>query len=189
MGLYDTILLLDRVAALCCAQGHPLRSFQTKDFDEPSMCTYLVRDGRLYRTDPADAESHWGHASESWRLEGNEAVHEHRFTLREVRGPLTVNAYGNCRACDPLLARTVPGLFGDIVNEHGIFADFRLTFRPEEPVCVQRTSGTRDELKHELRTRGVYVLEDDEPLALAHREIQKARLRPDANARRRGPRF
>jgi hypothetical protein len=125
MGLYDTVLFLDRVAAPRCALGHPLRSFQTKDFDEPSMHTYLVRDGRLYRADPADAESHVEHESESWRLDGSDAVREHRFKLCEVRGPLRVDVYGDCRACEPVLARTVePGLFGDIVREHGYSSIF-----------------------------------------------------------------
>jgi hypothetical protein len=92
--------------------------------------------------------------------------------------------YSHCDECEPVLVRTDrPGLFGDIVSEHSLFVDFNLTFRPGEPVQTERTSGTRDELKAELRRRGVYVLEEDEPLAIAHREIKRAGERYGRGAR------
>jgi hypothetical protein len=182
MGLFDSVLLLDGVVELRCHERHPLRSFQTKDIDEPSMSTYLLHDSRLFLAQSSDAWHsdawHTEGESESWLLEGDEAIHQHRFRLREVRGPLTLSVYGTCKACDPVLVRTAePGLFGDIVNEHAVFVDFRLTLGLEEPLRVERTSGTRDELKAELRRRGVYVLEDDEPLAVVHRELKKMRER------------
>jgi hypothetical protein len=187
MGMFDSVSFLDRVIELRCPHGHALRSFQTKDFDEPSMNMYLVHDGRLYLA-VSSGVWHSEGEEEKWRLEADEAIREHRFKLREIRGPLTVRAYGNCTGCDPILVRTgEPGLFGDIVTEHAVFVDFRLTFRPEAPTRVERTSGNRDELKAELRRRGVYVLEDDEPLAIAHREMKKARERLIPKApRRRG---
>jgi hypothetical protein len=67
-------------------------------------------------------------------------------------------------------------------------ASFRLTFRGGEPIQIERTSGTRDELKSELGARGVYVLRDDEPLAVAHRELAAAR-RGREKAPRRSRRF
>jgi hypothetical protein len=48
MGMFDYVLVLDDRADLCCPEGHPLRSFQTKDCEEPSMATYLLSGGRLY---------------------------------------------------------------------------------------------------------------------------------------------
>jgi len=43
---------------------------------------------------------------------------------------------------------------------------------------VARVTGDRDELMEELRRDGLRVLEDDAPLALAHREIQRAKRGP-----------
>jgi hypothetical protein len=176
MGMFDTVVILDGARGFRCPNGHVLRSFQTKALDDPSMSTYLVHEGRLYlaageRTSDSDEAG-------GWRLEGMRAVREHHYTLSQVQPPRAVRVYGHCDECDPVLVRTDrPGLFGDIVSEHSLFVDFNLTFRPGEPLQVERTSGTRDELKDELRRRGVYVLDEDEPLALAHREIKRARER------------
>jgi hypothetical protein len=178
MGMYDTLLVLDDVAELRCPEGHRLRSFQTKDLDEPSMSTYLVSSGRLYRAAGRNAWSGAGEQAAGWRLEGKQAIFEQRFDLQALPGPRRVNAYDHCGACEPVLVRTDhPGAFGDLVNEHNVFVDFTLTFRVGEPLQVERTSGTRDELKAELARRGVWVLNEEDALAVAHREIQKARQR------------
>jgi hypothetical protein len=71
--------------------------------------------------------------------------------------------------------------FGDLVCEHPLFVDFTLTFRPNEPLQVERTTGTREEFKRELAARGLYVLEDSEPLAVAHREIARTDRFPRAD--------
>jgi hypothetical protein len=42
-------------------------------------------------------------------------------------------------------------------------------------VQVERESGTREDLKQELRARGLFVLEETEPLAIAQRELARAR--------------
>jgi hypothetical protein len=187
MGLYDTVEVLDEPVALRCAHGHALRSFQTKDLDEPSMSSYFVHGGRLYLAFARDNRTGVEHV-ERWRIEGDEAVQEHRFGLREIAPPRVVRIYGQCYECPPVLVRTdAATLLGDIVREHALFVDFALTFRSGEPVQIERTSGTRDELKNELRARGVYVLEDDEPLAVAHGELKKAReLSAERGSRRRG---
>lgn len=189
MGMFDTVLVVDELPELSCPHGHALRSLQTKDVDEPSMTTYLVHHARLYR---AEVSGWWSDADgelANWRIEGNRAVREQRHSLSEVRTPLSIQGYGTCGVCEPVLVRLAsPGLFGDLVNEHALFVDFRLTFRGGEPIQIERTSGTRDELKSELGTRGVYVLRDDEPLALAHRELAAAR-RGREKKPRRGRRF
>ena len=190
MGLFDTVEVLDDVAALRCPEGHAARSFQTKDLDEPSMSTYLVTDGRLYlassRREPATADD----ASGRWRIEGSHAIREHHCDLKEIAMPRTVRVYGRCSACAPVLVRADrPGILGDIVQEHELFLDFALTFRRGEPLQIERTSGTRDDLKRDLRARGVYVLEDDEPLSIAHREVQRAREVLEQHSGRRGLRW
>ena len=42
-------------------------------------------------------------------------------------------------------------------------------------VKVERISGNREDLLEELRLQGLRVLQDDDPLAAAHREIKRAR--------------
>jgi hypothetical protein len=196
MGLFDTVLFMDDLDELRCAQGHALRSFQTKDIDEPSMSTYLMRvdrsgrPGRLYQARPEEHGSHAESEIASWRCEGNGAVREHRYSLNEVHGPLAIHIYGSCHACEPVLVRTAePGWRGDIVTEHALFVDFELLLRPGEPLHIERTSGSRDELKRELSGRGAYVLLDDEPLAVAHRELVSARRRASEKTPRRSRRL
>jgi hypothetical protein len=177
MGMYDTVRVLDSSSDLCCPHGHPIRSFQTKDLDGPSMQTYLLHGGQLYLTMPiADRSAATDEDAEGWRVQGDTAVREHSYALREIETPRTVRVYGRCHECPPILVRTDRTTFlGDLVQEHSLFVDFALTFPRNEPVRIERTSGTRNELKQELAARGVYVLEEDEPLAVAHREVKKAR--------------
>ena len=97
------------------------------------MGTYVLHDGRLYRAEASRAALSTenlspGHLTgseccpEVWRIEGDGAVREHRFILREVRGPLTLDLCGACEACEAELVY------------------YRLTLRPGEPVDVERTS-------------------------------------------------
>ena len=90
-----------------------------------------------------------------------------------------MRVYTPCAHCEPVLARTErANLWGDIVQEHRLFVEFSLQFAPSvdgEPMRARRVSGGRDELMGELRRSGLRVLEDDEPLAIAHREILRAK--------------
>jgi hypothetical protein len=65
-------------------------------------------------------------------------------------------------------------LHGPAHQEHVVFVDVMLTFHPGERLQVERATGTRDDMKADLRGRGLYVLEDDEPMAVAHREVHNA---------------
>ncbi|TDI44699.1 MAG: hypothetical protein E2P02_09140 [Acidobacteria bacterium] len=65
--------------------------------------------------------------------------------------------------------------WGDIVQEHRLFVEFSLQFSDGEPMRVKRVTVGRDEFMEDLRRTGLRVLGDDEPLAVAHREIQRAR--------------
>jgi hypothetical protein len=175
MGMFDTVVFLDGAASVCCAEGHPIRSLQTKDLDEPSMNTYLVQGGRLYLARSGEPRS-WADEASGWRVEGRRAVREHRFELLEVQAPRIIRVYGHCDECEPLLVRSDRASFlGDFVTEHQLFVDFRLSFRRGEPLQIERESGARDDLGRELRARGLYVLGDDEPLAVAHREVKRLR--------------
>ena len=89
MGIADTIVVLDRALDMSCSAGHVLRSFQTKDLDKPSMATYLVDAGRLFLAvnDERTAECD---ETVGWRIEGEQAIRVHRYSLREVHPALTV---------------------------------------------------------------------------------------------------
>ena len=43
MGMFDNVVILDETLAF--PAGHRLAGLQTKSFDDPSMSTYLIRDG------------------------------------------------------------------------------------------------------------------------------------------------
>src|SRR5262245_58383901 len=114
MGLFDTVVMLDEEDSACCPQGHRLPSWQTKELDEPSMNTYLVRDGRLYLARPQDSRG--DEDASSWRFEGHQAVREHHFGLKLIEGPRLVRVYGTCHKCPPVLVRTDSATWlGDLV--------------------------------------------------------------------------
>jgi hypothetical protein len=177
MGMFDTVIFLDAAAGPRCADGHRIGSFQTKDLENPSMSTYLVHDGRLYLAKPV--ENRWSSdEARGWRLETGRAIREHCYELREVYARTSVRIYGHCEECEPVLVRSDRASFlGDIVIEHKLFVEFRLSFRRDEPLQVERVSGARSDLGNDLRARGLCVLGDDEPLAMAHRELERLRAR------------
>lgn len=163
VGSDDTAVFVDHSAALSCPRGHALHSFQTRDLDGPAQSTYLVQDGRLYRAEASDGRQPVEGAPEVWRIEAGAVVREHRFTLREMRTPLTLRLQGSCPACAAVLPRAQGPRFRDeIVTAHAMPVRFRLTFRPGEPMRVERTSGTLDDLEIELLERGLRVLGDGE---------------------------
>jgi hypothetical protein len=176
--MYDHVVLLDE--PLSCPAGHPLGGLQTKSFDDPTLCTYLIRGDRVFRTagrswrddDTEDERS-------AWRIDGDEAVHETHYRLERVSPPGEVLVYSHCAHCEPVLVRTDRAtLWGDIVQEHRLFVEFTLQFAEGAPMIVKRLSSDRAGLMDELRRNGLRVLEDDAPLAVAHREIQRARREP-----------
>jgi hypothetical protein len=174
VGSDDTAVIVDHFAALSCPHGHTLHAFQTRDLDGPAMSTYLVQGDRLYLAEATGGRAPVEASPEVWRIEAAAVVREHRFTLREMSAPLTLRIYGSCPACEPVLAlRLEPSSRENAVKEHRVPVSFRLTFRSGEPLRVERISGTRDDLERELLERGVRVLDDDEPLALAHRALDR----------------
>lgn len=177
MGMFDNVVMLDE--PLTCPVGHPLVGLQTKSFPDPSMSTYLVRRDRVVRTargslrDDGDEDERSG-----WRVSdsGDEAVHETVYRVEPVAMPADVSAYTHCAHCEPVLVRTDrASLWGDVVHEHRLFVEFTLHFSEAEPMRVERTTGGREDLVEDLRRSGLRVLEDDAPLAVAHREIQRVR--------------
>lgn len=172
----DTVVILDPLARLCCPDGHVLRCFRTKDLAQPAMSLYLLHAGQLFLAEDEALEEEIDDAG-GWRIDTRHAVRERRYNLREVF-PRSLRMYASCTQCEPVLVRTdTPTTWGDIVSEHSLFVDFELTFRSGELLQIEHRSGTRDEFKQQLRARGAFVLEDDDPLATAHRSLRLSRAR------------
>jgi hypothetical protein len=170
--MFDRVVMLDE--AVTCPAGHPLGELQTKSFSEPSMTTYLIEGSRVTRTAPR-----WHRDEEersAWRIQGDEAVHETLYRLESVIPPAEVLVYSYCAHCEPVLVRTDRlTLSGDIVQEHRLFVEIELRFPEGVPMSVKRVSGDRQRLADKLRRAGLLVLEDYDPLAVAHREILRAK--------------
>ena len=175
MGMFDNVVLLDE--PLACPAGHPIGDLQTKSFCDPSMSTYLIRKGSVVRAASRSWRDESGEEARSaWRIAVDAAVHETRYRLEPVSPPAEVRVYSHCALCEPVLVRTDrPSFWGDIVQEHRLFVEFSLQFPEDQEIPVKRVSGGREDVMEELRRAGLHVLSDDAPLAVAHREIQRAR--------------
>jgi hypothetical protein len=179
MGMFDNVVVLDEV--LSCPHGHRVDSFQTKSFLDPTMDVYLLEGPRVFRVARSILAS--DEVAENWRVRGSEAIFERRHALEPVTPPDEIVFYTHCSACSPVLVRTDRAFMGDLVHEHKLWVEFRATFRPGMRQ-IERVSGTRADLMSELREQGLRVLRDDEPLAVAHREITAARNDPQRHGRR-----
>jgi hypothetical protein len=172
MGMFDHVVVLDET--LCCPHGHRVGSFQTKSFGDASMDTYLVDGPQVYRVASGWFGGSDETAGERWILEGHEAVFQRRHALESVVPLHEILFYTSCGECPPVLVRCDHArTWGDLVDERQLWVEFRATFSPGG-LHIERTSGTRDDLVTELRREGLRVIHDDEPLAIAHRELRAA---------------
>lgn len=185
MGMFDNIVVLDET--LRCPHGHRVEGFQTKSFADPSMDTYLIEGPRVYLVGRGGLGESDDDAEARWQLEGNEAVFQRRHDVEPIVPPRQILFCTACDECTPVLVRCdQPRMWGDLVEERHLWVEFRATFGPDELGQIERTSGTRDDLVIELREDGLRVMRDDDPLAIAHREIRAARdARPSHRSRPR----
>jgi hypothetical protein len=178
--MFDNVVIMDE--PLTCPAGHSVGGLQTKSFSDPSMSTYLIRDGRVFLA----ARSAWHDDKDededersAWRINGDAVIHETLYRLEPVSPPAELSVYSHCARCEPVLVRTDRASFwGDIVHEHRLFVEFLLHFSEGEPMRVERVMGDRLALMDELRQTGLRVLADNDPLAVAHHEIQRAKREP-----------
>lgn len=183
MGMFDYVVVLDE--SLHCADGHRLDGFQTKSFDNPSMATYLITGPHVHLVARSEYLEHNGETAAHWRLEDTSAVYSRRHAVSLVVPPSEVVFYTTCDECAPVLVRSDHArAWGDLVDERRLWVEFRATFGAGQSRRIDRTSGTRGDLIAELRENGLRVMRDDEPLAIAHREIRAARA--GATPRSRG---
>jgi hypothetical protein len=169
---------------LRCPHGHRVEGFQTTSFADPSMDTYLIEGPPVYLVARGGLGDSDDAAAARWQLDGSEAVFQRRHGVEPIVPPREILFYTSCDECTPVLVRcNHPRMWGDLIDERHLWVEFRATFSPHELRHIERTPGTRDDLVIELREEGLRVMRDDEPLAIAHREIRAAR---DAMPSRRG---
>jgi hypothetical protein len=139
------------------------------------MDTYLLTGPQVYRVERGSF-SNDDAAAERWTIDGQQAVFQRRRTIEPLAPPPEIVFYATCRTCEPVLIRgDAPRTWGDLVDERQLWVEFRATFEKGRRRHIERTSGTRDDLVSELREDGLRVMRDDDPLAVAHREIRAAR--------------
>jgi len=189
MGLTDDIVNIDD-AQLQCESGHRIGVLRTKDLD-PNRETYLLLGGTLIhvirraRDDDDELNPVW-RVQDRQDGQGGIAIREERFTTETVTGWCRLRAYGQCSRCEPVLIRTEGvDFWGDIIEERSVYVDFELTLSPGEAVRAVKTSGTRQEFERQLLDRGLHVLHDDDPLAVAHRTAKEAKAHLEALESRR----
>jgi hypothetical protein len=174
MGMFDNVVVLDET--LRCPHGHRVEGFQTKSFADPSMDTYLVEGSRVYLVARSGLGDSDDAAMAQWLLEGNEAVFRRRHAVDPIVPPREIVFSTSCDECTPVLVRCDHArTWGDLINERQLWVEFRAIFAPDGLRHIERTSGTRADLVTQLREEGLRVMGDDEPLAIAHREIRAAR--------------
>jgi hypothetical protein len=140
------------------------------------MGTYLLTGPHVYAVTGRGLGARDDAAAEHWRLEGDTAVFQRRHAAEPVAPPREVLFYTSCGTCPPVLVRGARArAWGDLVEEHELWVEFRATFDDQGQRHIERTSGTRDDLIAELREDGLPVIHDDDALAAAHREIRAAR--------------
>lgn len=184
MGMYDYVVVLDE--ALRCPHGHQVDGFQTKSFEHPSMDTYLFNGPHVHLVERAGLDDGGDNATARWQLAGNEVVYRRRHPVRPVVPPDEIVFYTTCSECAPVLVRSDHArAWGDLVDERRLWVEFCAIFRTDQPRRIERTSGTRDDLVAELREEGLRVMHDNEPLAIAHREVRAARDAGPTRSRRR----
>lgn len=174
MSMFDNVVVLDET--LRCPHGHHVEGFQSKSFADPSMDTYLVQGPHVYLVARGRLGGFDDTVAEHWHLEHREAVFQRRHAAEPIVPPSEILFYTSCDECSPVLVRCDHRrVWGDLVDERQLWVEFRATFGPDGLRHIERTSGTRDDLMTELRDEGLRVMRDDEPLAVAHREIRAAR--------------
>jgi hypothetical protein len=172
--MYDNVVVLDEV--LRCPHGHQVDGFQTKSFGVPSMDTYLLNGPDVHLVARAGLDARDDNEAARWQLEENQAVYRRRHAVSPVVPPGEIVFYTTCDECAPVLVRSdYPRIWGDLVDERRLWVEFRATYSTDRLRRIERTSGTRDDLAAELRDEGLRVIRDDEPLAIAHREVRAAR--------------
>jgi hypothetical protein len=181
MGMFDTFIW-DKESAPKCLEGHQIFSYQTKDLD-CNMDTYYVYKNEVFQynkhhTTDESVFSTYEKADISKIAEYPRALLLRRTDMALPCGfTSTVRMYANCQHCRPVLtAGTGPSWNFDRVQENNVWVELDVKIQggsikeiahPKESSSF-RQAGSRETLKKMLKEQGVLVLEDDNPIAVAH---------------------
>jgi hypothetical protein len=174
MGTYDTLTIVGP-SRLVCAAGHPLTTFQTKDFREPSMDSYALRGTVLFLGERNEEGNTWVDA-------GDELIsrREERFRrVTDVGGPIAI--YTHCEVCAPVVFER-DSLSWDHLDERRPWVEYELLFARGELIDLKPLRvESRADVRLDLEKSGVGVLPDDDRLVRRH-----LALRERGGGRRRG---
>jgi hypothetical protein len=172
MGMFDDVTMLGGQAARTpCAQGHPQRRFQTKDFD-PLMDHYIFFEGRLYRE---SSDSRCGEPLIPPTMRDGDLVLTRESHATPVSFSGKVVVYTHCEECDPVYCEVSDHWNGGIV-ERPVWIEYELELKDGLLVgIVPIVLTSREELRTKLIGEGQPVLPDDDRVVRRHRELSRAR--------------
>ena len=190
--MFDTIVF-PKDEAPKCPSGHPLTSLQTKDLDCTLDTLFIVGKQMFVR---------FGHSDEDYEGKYTLGSY-HNFEIQihvkaDSGGPkdpqnkkelilktidkagvarLTgeFEAYTSCNKCRPvLMIDTSASIFANSFREQRPWARFILTFKDGILVNVDNSKvESREILADRLKKQGCLVLDDDDPIAVAHWKKKK----------------
>lgn len=180
MGMYDHIYFVGASAArVCCAAGHTQTgALQTKDFDCELADYYVARDngphapvgdrlfvGEVAATDPVVS-----------------IVRGQLVMVRTTRydpSPMSaeVEAYTDCRVCDPVCYEQETGWSVDRLGHRYPSCSWTLTFLDGVLTHAYAAPGkleTRDDVRKQLGAMGLVIVPDDDRVAARHIALLRA---------------
>ena len=182
MGMYDTIWFIDSEAPKC-VNGHPIHCFQTKGLN-CNLDTYLVveggrvyhQEGRAYEKDErVYSLGRYASYCEDEMGETLGLVEEGRAQRSKISGVVT--AYNGCGKCEPVYVYDVDSWSGDKIGEKSSDSTFKFTFSNGVIIEIAPVEPrTREELRAKLEKQGCIVLEDDNPIIVAHKMHKEGRI-------------
>lgn len=189
MGTFDTIIF-PKDEAPKCPNGHPLTSLQTKDLDCDMDTIFIVGKQMFarfaYTNDDYEGKYTLGryHKFEvqTHVMPGSDGPYDPQnkkeLILKTIDKasmvPLTAEfeAYTSCNKCQPVLMMDTSGsIFGNSFREQQPWARFILTFEDGTLINVDDSKvESRKILADRLKKQGCLVLDDNDPIAVAHRK-------------------
>ena len=168
MSMFDT--LHTEHPQLICSQGHPLKVFQTKDF-ECLLDNYTIKDNQLFRT-----RDHY-EADEEDSLP-KEAITE------PVNPTVMANVYTSCHRCTPVYTQQDSHNGRTWISEHLPWCEFEIFFKNGILEYIQEVRlETSEEVRQQaLKTAGekllwapnYRVLANDDPAVIKYLQNKKS---------------
>lgn len=169
MGMFDTIRVIGDDPRLLCAEGHQLDDLQTKDLD-CNCDIYWLYNGVLYRP-PGDDEG--GARESSWDAGGDVLVRRSTEAFPRCHTTISFLVYSHCPLCRPVVFARGEAR-GSFIQDGNIdtrqpWCEWRIhlaqgAVEAVSPVRLESRASVREDVEF----RGLRVLADDDPIALAH---------------------